>query len=143
MRQKRRLCSSRVFSRTESSRCYLYTDFWTTRCTRCPQALDDLDRMAADDQYKNVNFVAICCDQCDGAREILERDEQVKWQGLSHYYMANKDKETAKKVLGFSSVPFYVVLNEKGEITQKGNKVDFSQVPGKQEEHTFTLDEDF
>lgn len=41
--------------------------------------------------------------------------------------MQESDKEEAKRILGFQAVPFYVILNENGEIEQKGNKVDFSQ----------------
>lgn len=41
-------------------------------------------------------------------------------------------KEMAKKVLGFKSVPFLVVLNEEGEIVQMGGKkqIDFDNIPG-------------
>jgi hypothetical protein len=34
-------------------------------------------------------------------------------------------KETAKLILGFKSVPFYVVFNEEGDIIQKGRKLDW------------------
>lgn len=44
--------------------------------------------------------------------------------------MSQQDKETAKKVLGFKRVPFYVMINSQGQITQLGNKVDWEQVPG-------------
>lgn len=41
-------------------------------------------------------------------------------------------KETAKEILGFNQVPFYVVLNEDGIIVQKGSKkqINFDRVPG-------------
>jgi len=39
--------------------------------------------------------------------------------------MAHDDKEKAKEVLGFRGVPFYVVLDERGCITQMGKKVDW------------------
>ena len=76
--------------------------------------------------------------------------------------MDKENKEKAKESLGFKSVPFYVVLNEHGDIVQKGGKkdVDFSFVPGvevasEQKEDTnqiegaeltervFNMDEDF
>ena len=121
-----------AFSHYHGSLCVLSLDFWTTKCTRCPSALDKLDTMAKDEKYANVNFVSICCDQLDGARDIIEKDADPRWQNVDHYYMDKKNKEQAKKLLGFKSVPFYVVLNESGEITQLGNEkaVDFESVPG-------------
>ena len=80
---------------------------------------------------------------------------------INHYYIMDKNfKEEAKSVLGMQQVPFYVVLNEFGEIVQKGSKkqVNFEDIPGivRQEEEkveetkeeqalerVFCLDEDF
>jgi thiol-disulfide isomerase/thioredoxin len=110
----------------------LCLDFWTTQCTRCPDALDKLERMAQDPKYENVRFVSICCDQLDGARDIIEKEDDLRWQHVDHYYMDSVHKEQAKKILGFKSVPFYVVVDEMGGIQQKGNEkaVDFDDVPG-------------
>mmetsp|Transcript_81780 Transcript_81780/g.122855 ORF Transcript_81780/g.122855 Transcript_81780/m.122855 type:complete len:200 (-) Transcript_81780:162-761(-) len=107
-------------------------DFWTTKCTRCPDALDKLDNMAQDPKYENVQFISICCDKLDGARDIIEKDNDLRWQNVSHYFMDKQNKEEAKKILGFRSVPFYVVLDENGSITQSGNgkAIDFDEVPG-------------
>ena len=71
---------------------------------------------------------------------------------MHHYFMDQESKETAKKVLGFSMVPFYVFLNDKGEIVQKGNTnaVNFEEIPGvaaapdpASVEREFVMDEDF
>eukprot|EP00536_Pseudo-nitzschia_multiseries_P006925 jgi/Psemu1/255772/estExt_Genewise1Plus.C_1540012 len=107
-------------------------DFWTTKCTRCPDALDKLDEMARDPKYQDVQFISICCDQLDGARGIIEKDEDLRWQNVNHYFMSKEDKETAKRLLGFQQVPFYVVMDEHGAITQSGSgrQVDFDEVPG-------------
>jgi thiol-disulfide isomerase/thioredoxin len=108
------------------------SDFWTTKCARCPDALDKLDAMAQDPRYEDVQFISICCDRLDGARDIIEKDDDLRWQNIHHYFMNQEDKETAKKVLGFKQVPFYVVLDEEGNIQQSGNgkQVDFDDVPG-------------
>jgi thiol-disulfide isomerase/thioredoxin len=110
----------------------MIADFWTTNCTRCPDALDKFDSMAKDPKYENVQFISICCDKLDGARDIIEQGEDSRWQNVNHYFMDRKDKEEAKKILGFKSVPFYVVLDEAGGIQQKGNQkaIDFEEVPG-------------
>jgi hypothetical protein len=88
--------------------------------------------MAQDPKYKDVQFISICCDKLDGARDIIERDDDLRWQNVNHYFMDKEDKETAKKLLGFKQVPFYVVMDENGSITQSGSgrHVDFVEVPG-------------
>lgn len=108
-------------------------DFWTTKCVRCPDALDNLNNMATMPQYANVHFTSIVLDECDGARNIIETpDKSPRWNNIHHYYMDKNFKEQAKAALGMKQVPFYVVLNEQGEIVQKGNKkqVDFEHIPG-------------
>ena len=111
---------------------YRTSDFWTTKCTQCPDALDKFDIMARDPKYKDVEFTSICCDNLDGARNIIERDDDLRWQNVNHYFMDKHNKELAKKMLGFKQVPFYVVMDEHGEITQSGSgrQVDFDEVPG-------------
>lgn len=88
--------------------------------------------MAQDPKYKDVQFISIVCDKLDGAREIIEKDDDLRWENVNHYFMDEEYKETAKKLLGFQQVPFYVVLDENGEITQSGSgrQVDFDEVPG-------------
>ena len=77
-------------------------DFWTTKCTQCPDALDKLDIMAQDPKYKDVQFISICCDKLDGARDIIEQEDDLRWQNVKHYFMDKDDKEKAKKILGFN-----------------------------------------
>ena len=89
--------------------------------------------MAQTHKYSNVHFTSIVLDECGGARNIIETpDEAPRWNNVHHYYMEKEYKEHAKEILGFRQVPFYVVLNEQGEIVQKGSKkqVDFETIPG-------------
>jgi len=46
--------------------------------------------------------------------------------------MDHEHKEEAKRILGFKQVPFYVVLNEAGDIVQMGSKknINFDNLPG-------------
>ena len=78
-------------------------------------------------EHPDVQFVSICCDSLDGAREILERDDEPRWSSVQHFFMSKEDKEKAKKLLGFARVPFYVVLGEEGQIMDKGNNIDLTQ----------------
>ena len=107
-------------------------DFWTTKCTRCPNALDQLNELAADERYQKVKFASIVCDSCDGARNIIDKEDKPRWEKVSHFFMDHDHKEEAKKILGFKQVPFYVVLNANGDIVQMGSKkqIDFDNLPG-------------
>lgn len=49
----------------------LITDFWTTRCTNCPAALDSLDTMA--EQRPSVRFISVNIDDADAAKALLEK----------------------------------------------------------------------
>ena len=85
-------------------------------------------------QYANVEFASIALDECDGARNIIELpDEKPKWNNINHYLMDKEFAEEVKSVLlGMQQVPLYVVLNEFGEIVQKGSnkQVNFEDIPG-------------
>lgn len=49
------------------------TDFWTTRCERCPAALDHLNKMAVDlGENAPVVFASMNCDDADFAKELIE-----------------------------------------------------------------------
>jgi hypothetical protein len=111
--------------------CCCLSDFWTTRCPRCPAALDAFNAKAAAAQASNnkvVQYISICCGvSSDAARAMLElEDGSMRWSSLPHYCMVNEtDKETAKRELNFAYVPFYVVLGGDGKIVLKGGIHDF------------------
>jgi hypothetical protein len=102
------------------------TDFWTAQCTRCPAALDKLNALASvESSSADVQFISICCGkELDAAREILDGRRHGRWSNLAHYFMDFDAKETAKRLLGFRQVPFYVVVNEGGEIVYADGKFD-------------------
>ena len=115
---------------------YTVIDFWTTKCTNCPEALDKLDNLATRQEYKlkKVSFASINCDSETGARNIIDEFDTPRWLNVDHYHMETEFKEQAKKELGFRQVPFLVVLNERGEIVQKGSpkQVDLTKLVGEE-----------
>ena len=90
--------------------------------------LDDIAGGASNDNNNNnsheskddIQYVSICCDNLDGAREILERDTTPRWSHLRHFFMENEVKERAKALLGFRQVPFYVVFDDSGVVVFSG-----------------------
>lgn len=110
-------------------------DLWTTRCTRCPDALDKLNYEASQIDLLNesTEFVSICLGgTVDAAREILEEPSVPRWIHMSHYFMDNDSKEKAKQILQFKTVPYYIVCNDNNEIVEAGNKcMDLKTLPGR------------
>ena len=114
--------------------CYLLIDLWTTRCTRCPAALDTLNQFATDmnkphdnnsevSTTTSIQCVSICCgDTLDEAREIIEATKLPRWGAIQHYFMAYDDKEQCKQLLNFRQVPFYVLFRSNGELLYSGNQ---------------------
>jgi len=105
-------------------------------------ALDKLNEIACDERFSEIKFISICCDDLDGAREIIEHDDELKWQHISHYFMDFESKEEAKKLLGFSSVPFYVFVDEHGIVSQKGGPADVDFYSFLNPSHNSNLQED-
>ena len=99
-------------------------DFWTTECARCPTVLDNLEEFAKNPRCAHIQFISICCDSLDGAREIIERDDDVKWPNIAHFFIEADNKKKAKEILGFKFVPFCVVTKPNGEIVQMGSHCD-------------------
>jgi hypothetical protein len=107
------------------------TDFWTAKCTRCPAALDRLNDAAVDSKGKtqSVHFVSLCLgDRIDAAREILEEPDVPRWNDLQHYFMDFENKERAKQILQFKTVPYYVVLNQDNDMVHCGTKLDYESI---------------
>jgi len=48
-----------------------HPDFWTTKCVRCPGALDALEALAAQDS--EVIYISLNLDDLEGAREIVSK----------------------------------------------------------------------
>ena len=101
-------------------------DLWTTRCTRCPAALDTLNQFADDVSgiaTSNIQCISICCgDRLDGAREIIEATKMPRWGAVQHYFMSYNDKERLKQLLNFRQVPFYVVFHCSGALLYAGHQ---------------------
>ena len=98
------------------------SDFWTTGCGRCPGALDKLNMLASDPMYDSVNFVSICCDSLDGARSMIDWNEEPRWSNVRHFFVDAGGKEKAKEWLGFSGVPFYALVDRTGVVVDSGGQ---------------------
>lgn len=106
----------------------LVLDLWHTRCVKCPSVLTKLDGLAR--QHKEVKFVACALSLCDkpdgppddevGQQDVMELIDDM-WDNLTHCYMTADEKAMAKAELGFTAVPFCIVLAADGTLLFKGD----------------------
>ncbi|KAG5183962.1 hypothetical protein JKP88DRAFT_219982 [Tribonema minus] len=95
-------------------------DFWTTKCTRCPAALQHLNTNARSlAAGHGVKCVAVNLDDCAAARDIV-----AGLNNVVHVAVAETEREHLKRLLNMKSVPHYVLLS-KGSIVAQGKSVDF------------------
>ena len=97
-------------------------DFWTTKCTRCPAALEKLNDEAC--LAENADIVFVSCALSQGKDNYAMAADLVCDNGsfseLTHCFMDMETKETAKATFGFASVPFYVVVDKRGVVLGMG-----------------------
>ncbi|CAM9919742.1 unnamed protein product [Chrysoparadoxa australica] len=95
----------------------LVLDLWTTKCIRCPAALDKMNTVASRPGTEDVVFVSCNLDDLKGAKAKVE---EHGWQELQHVFAESEAKGRLLVALGLKSVPFYVVLGKDGVIKQMG-----------------------
>ena len=127
-------------------------DFWHTKCTRCPAALEKLNDECS--QHPEILFVSCALSQGTG-NKVVAADVACDWDNLTHIWMEIEEKEQAKKEFNFTSVPFYVVVGKDGSIIASGEpkSVNYMQLIKNFDENTssnssgakpeLVLDEDF
>lgn len=80
--------------------------------------LNELSQATSEDG--SIQFVSICCDKLDGAREIIQCNDIPRWSCIRHFFMDHQHKELAKHLLGFTQVPYYVVFDALGNLVFAG-----------------------
>ena len=97
-------------------------DFWTTKCTRCPAALEKLNDEAC--LAENADILFVSCALSQGEDNYAMAADLVCDNGsfneLTHCFMNMETKEIAKATFGFASVPFYVVVDKRGVVLGMG-----------------------
>ena len=93
-------------------------DFWTTKCTRCPAALEKLNSEAGLAENADIVFVSCALSQGDGNYAVAaDLVCEGSFDEMTHCFMEEAVKEAAKATFGFTSVPFYVVVDQVTKIT--------------------------
>ena len=93
---------------------FLVIDFWHTKCTKCPLALEKLDEMS--NNYSNVNFVSCALSLAENDLDVVKDISEDNWDNLMKLYLTIDGKEKAKELFGFKAVPFCVVFSTDGSL---------------------------
>jgi len=140
----------------------LVMDFWHTQCTRCPAALEKLDKLAGKG-LGDVVFTSCALSLSDGDLSMVQEMTEDTWENLIHLYMTMEEKEAAKAAFGFKAVPFVVCFDKNGTVLASGDprKMDIEAIftqpaqtapepvkvvepaPAPTPESVLTFDEDF
>jgi thiol-disulfide isomerase/thioredoxin len=87
-------------------------DFWHSKCSKCPVALEKLNSMANQRKSEeNIVFVACALSLGDGNEEIVT-DMIDEWEDLNHIFVSFEVKEELKLLLNFSALPFAAIVSE-------------------------------
>ena len=99
--------------------CLSRADCWTTKCERCPAAIDKIEAIAAAGTFAaaDVLWCSLNLDDREFAAEIVDEHD---WEHLAHAFMDRETKEAAKRAWGFSAVPFVVVVARDGAMAWCG-----------------------
>ena len=100
-------------------------EFWHVKCPRCPA---ELLRSNAEAAKHAVPIVAARLSLCEDPAAALEeaeaavelKEEMGGLPNLVHVHLTFGQKEHAKRVYAFRSVPHHIVLNAKAEVVYGG-----------------------
>ena len=100
--------------------------FWTTLCPRCPSSLSKMEEYALAQPFGSTEFLEICCNDEIGARLMVNAtigSVPSEHRRLKYFYMPFDDKERLRELIGFTHVPYYVILCEDGAVLYSGSEI--------------------
>lgn len=96
----------------------IYIDFWATWCGPCIAAFPYSKRLMQKFEGKDVAFVYICL---DANIERWEKHKSFLGPSASHHYCNKEQNISLMKGFHISGIPYYVLINKQGYITESGN----------------------
>lgn len=80
-------------------------DFWTTKCTRCPAALEKLNEIARN--YSSDLFISCVLNDKEVATDIIS---DGSWENMTHIYVEPEIIESLKSQFGFTEVLLFFII---------------------------------
>ena len=105
-----------IFQQNKSK--VIYIDFWGTWCGPCLAELPNSKIVEHEFENEDVVFIYICFES-----------EEEQWKatldkfklGGQHYHLSNRQSAEMRNLLRISGLPFYMLIDKNGIITENGN----------------------
>lgn len=96
----------------------IYIDFWATWCGPCIAEFPNSKKIMKEFENQDVEFVYLCI---DSEEELWKAKlDELEMEG-QHYFLSKEQSKDIMKAYDFSGIPFYVLIDKGGVITEKGN----------------------
>jgi len=96
----------------------IYLDFWATWCGPCLGEMPESKKLMDELKDKNVSFIYLCID----SEESVWKATLSKFQLEGYQYYFNKEQsEEIRGMFEIHGIPFYVLIDDKGNIIEKGS----------------------
>lgn len=98
----------------------LFIDFWGTYCAPCIREMMVSNDMHDHYSDKSIAFIYFCV---DGEERKAKWDKIVNGKGLkgNHIQLTAQQSNNLMKGIGFTGVPFYLILDKEGKLVEKGS----------------------
>ncbi|MCM4170805.1 TlpA family protein disulfide reductase [Arenibacter sp. TNZ] len=96
----------------------IYIDLWATWCGSCIAEFPKSKILMNKLQHEDVTFINICIESEERLwKPILDKFEL----GGHNYFLTKKQSTEIKKAFGIQAVPYYVIIDKNGTISEKGS----------------------
>jgi thiol-disulfide isomerase/thioredoxin len=103
---------------TDNKNKVIYIDCWGPWCAPCLKELPYSKEMMNKLKNEAVSFVFLCIDSEKDKWKAKIAEMQLKG---THYFLNKEQSADLREVLKIDGVPFYVLINRKGLIVEKGS----------------------
>lgn len=95
----------------------IVVDFWASWCAPCIREFPKLKKIESEMKNLPIKFVGISTDETSTANDWVEKTKQLFSNDLKHQFRLKNDSTFAlQKLLQVTSIPRYVVLDNKGNV---------------------------
>jgi thiol-disulfide isomerase/thioredoxin len=96
----------------------IYVDCWATWCGPCKAEMPNSKKMMEKYKGKDIEFVYACIDSPEGLWKLNLSELQLSG---SNYLLNHDQSNSFRNRLKITGIPFYILINRKGEIVSSGN----------------------